>query len=195
MSSEPLRDSLDAAKQVARELDRLGQEYALGGALALGFWGTPRGTLDVDVTLFVPKEQPEECVRVLRAIGCELNEPEALASLREHGFCRTRREGITVDVFVPLIEFYDTAKARRKRLFLEEQPAMFWDAETLSIFKMMFFREKDLADVRQILTVQGSVLDRIFIRTQLNDLYGRRDPRLAAWDRLVTEVPLASETT
>lgn len=164
MLSNPPQDSLDAAKHVARELEQLGQEYALGGALALGFWGTPRETLDVDVTVFVPKEQPEECVRILQAIGCELIPSEAMASLREHGFCRTQWQGITVDVFVPLISFYDTAKARRKRLLLEEQPAMFWDAETLSIFKMMFFREKDLADVRQILTVQGQTLDRNWIR-------------------------------
>jgi hypothetical protein len=54
---------------------------------------------------------------------------------------------------------------------------------------MMFFRRKDLADVEQILRTQGPQLDRVWVRQQLAEMYGARDPRLAAWDDLVREVP------
>jgi hypothetical protein len=46
-----LPSASDVARDLARALVARGQEYALGGAIALGFWGEPRGTLDVDVTL------------------------------------------------------------------------------------------------------------------------------------------------
>ena len=63
-----------------------------------------------------------------------------------------------------------------------------WDAETLAVFKMMFFRRKDLADVEQIMRAQGKQLDRGWIRARLEESYGARDPRLAQWDELAWEV-------
>jgi hypothetical protein len=86
-ANEPIAGAVDAAKAVAAALQAAGQEYALGGALALGFWVEPRGTLDVDVTLFILPEKPSSCVRLLQQIGCEINATDALSSLSEHGFC------------------------------------------------------------------------------------------------------------
>jgi len=86
-ANEPIAGAVDAAKAVAAALQAAGQEYALGNALALGFWVEPRGTLDVDVTLFILPEKPSSCVRLLQQIGCEINATVALSSLSEHGFC------------------------------------------------------------------------------------------------------------
>ena len=71
---------------------------------------------------------------------------------------------------------------------LGDQPIVIWDAETLAVFKMMFFRRKDLADVEQILRTQGPLLDQAWIRDQLLKLYSARDPRLSQWDDIVREV-------
>jgi len=51
------------AGQLAEKLELRGQEYALGGAIALGYWGTPRGTVDVDLTVYLPPEQSSLCGR------------------------------------------------------------------------------------------------------------------------------------
>lgn len=66
-------DAVDAARQLAAAFDKQGREYALGGALALGYWATPRGTLDVDLTLFLDPEPPDECIRALQDAGCDLD--------------------------------------------------------------------------------------------------------------------------
>ena len=68
----------DVARDLAVALDARGQEYALGGAIALGFWGEPRGTLDVDVTLFLPPDKPAECLWFLQDIECGLTFSQAL---------------------------------------------------------------------------------------------------------------------
>ncbi len=47
-------DSYQVAEELACRLDAVHCEYALGDAIALGFWSEPRGTLDVDVTLYLP---------------------------------------------------------------------------------------------------------------------------------------------
>ena len=55
-----LPSASDVARDLAMALEARGQEYALGGAIALGFWGEPRGTLDVDVTLFLAPDKPSD---------------------------------------------------------------------------------------------------------------------------------------
>ena len=177
------------ASRLAERLESRGAEYAFGGAIALGYWGVPRGTLDVDLTIFVAPERPTECVWLLQDLGCELSAAEALQSLGEHGFCSVKFTGMRVDVFLPTIPFYEAARTRRKRLDLAGQPILAWDAETLAVFKMMFFRRKDLADVEQILRTQGAQFDRPWVWAQLAGMYGAGDPRLSAWDELAHDVP------
>ena len=160
----------------------------MGGAIALGYWSGPRGTVDVDLTLYLPADRPGDCVWLLEEIGCELSAAEAVQSLREHGFCRATCAGTRVDIFLPTTPFYEAARARRKRVPLAGRSVPIWDAESLTVFKMMFFRRKDLADVEQILRTQET-LDRRWVRERLSEIYGAGDPRLAAWDDLVREIP------
>jgi hypothetical protein len=126
-------DPTEAARRLARELDARGVEYAIGGAIALAFFGRPRGTVDVDLTLFLPKEKASEAVRLLQQIGCEVTATRALASLREHGFCRVNLVGRRVDVFVEHSPFYAEAKLRRRRVDLEGQEIAILDAESLAV--------------------------------------------------------------
>jgi hypothetical protein len=187
VEAEPPADASEVAERLAKELNVRGYEYALGGAIALSFWASPRGTMDVDLTLFLSPEQPAEVVWQLSEIGCEVSATEAAVSLREHGFCRCQYASYRVDVFVPKIPFYELARQRRRNVLLGNERVMVWDAETLSVFKMMFFRRKDIADVEQILQNQPP-LDRAWVREQLVDMYGARDARVAQWDELVNEV-------
>ena len=144
-------DAASVAQQLAAALDQRSQEYALGGAIALGYWAAPRGTLDVDLTLFLSPEKPTECLWLLQEIGCQVNAPEALSSLQENGFCQAAFGGLRVDVFLPTFPFYEIARNRRREVVLGGQRITIWDAESLTVFKMMFFRRKDIADVEQIL--------------------------------------------
>jgi hypothetical protein len=54
-------DVADVARRLAAALDARQQEYAFGGAIALGYWAQPRGTVDVDLTLFLPPDKPSAC--------------------------------------------------------------------------------------------------------------------------------------
>jgi hypothetical protein len=189
----PPSEKLDAAavaRQLAAALDARRQEYALGGAIALGYWAAPRGTVDVDLTLFRPPDQPSASVWLLQELGCKLTAAEATGSLREHGFCRVEYSGVRVDVFLPTIDFYGAARDRRRVVKLGEQSIQIWDAESLIVFKMMFFRRKDLADVEQILRTQRESLDCAWIELHLEQLFGRHDPRLSQWNELRTEAGL-----
>jgi hypothetical protein len=188
-SGSPQANATTVASRLAEQFERREQEYALGGAIALGFWGVPRGTVDVDVTVFLPPGRTQDCIWLLQSIGCEFSAPKAVESLREHGFCRVTYQGLDVDVFLPTIAFYETARLRRRCVELAGQPIVIWDAETLAVFKMMFFRRKDIADVEQILRVQSPQFDRSLVRDNLVSMFGNRDPRVSTWDELVGELP------
>jgi hypothetical protein len=186
--NNPPINTATIAKQLAEQFQARDQEYALGGAIALGYWGAPRGTVDVDITLYLPPDRPSDCVWLLQEIGCKFSTTEATQSLREHGFCRVKLSGVDVDIFLPIVPFYEAARTRRKRVELGDQPIIIWDAESLTVFKMMFFRRKDLADVEQILRTQGKQFDRPWVREELVKIYGNSDPRIAGWDDLVREI-------
>jgi hypothetical protein len=57
---DPSINAVAVARLLAEQLDSKGIEYALGGAIALGYWGLPRATVDVDVTLDLPAERSSE---------------------------------------------------------------------------------------------------------------------------------------
>lgn len=189
-NGSPQARTLQVCARLARQLEELQQEYAIGGAIALGVWGVPRGTLDVDLTLYLSPEKPSHCIWLLQDLGCDVDSQAALESFREHGFCRVSCEAVTVDVFLPTIAFYEAARLRRRRIQLGDHPVWIWDAETLTVFKMMFFRRKDVADVEQIMRTQGDQLDRGWVRSRLQEIYGPRDPRVTQWDDLTREIQL-----
>jgi hypothetical protein len=182
--SAPL-DAYRTAELLAEAFESEGCEYALGGALALGYWATPRGTIDVDVTLYLSPKQPTHCIRLLQRIGCEFNAARAHASIGEHGFCQVKFHGCRVDVFLPLTDIYDEVKSRRRQMPLGEHIVWVWDAAALCVFKMMFFREKDLLDVKALLRAQGSSLDVAWIESTLVGMFGQRDPRINQWRELL----------
>jgi hypothetical protein len=126
-------------------------------------------------------------MRVLEQVGCTFDQRRTESTLQEHTFCQVEFLGMRVDVFLPMAPIYEAAKTRRRRAPLANGHAYVWDAETLCVFKMMFFRRKDLADVEAILRSQGAALDRDWVDQQLLAMYGRRDPRINQWRELVAE--------
>src|SRR3712207_2916901 len=55
----------DLARDIAGVLETDQMPYAIGGAVALGFYTAPRGTRDLDVNVLVPprKDSPGCCAR------------------------------------------------------------------------------------------------------------------------------------
>jgi hypothetical protein len=92
-----------------------------------------------------------------------------------------------IDVFVPSIEFSWEAGRSRVGHPIEGREIYFLSAEALSVFKLLFFRGKDLVDLERLIAVQGARLDVAYVREKIVAMMGEDDPRVAAWDRLVAE--------
>ncbi len=178
-------DPLDAGLRLARVLEAHRISYALGGALAYGLWGVPRATVDVDVNVFVGPERLGEVFRALESIGIEVDEEEARRANDRQGMFAVRFGLFRVDVFTPSIEFYREAERTRVRKTVERQEAYFLSAEALAVFKLLFFRPKDLVDLQRMIAVQGPRLDTAYVRRNVAAMMGEDDERVAKWDELV----------
>jgi hypothetical protein len=182
-------DVMVLARRLADRFEAAGMPYAIGGALALAQWSVPRGTKDVDLTLFVDETKWAEALQMLVTEGAEVDEPRVLDELRRRGSARVWGLGFPVDVFVPSIPFYTSVASRVVRRPLLGRAARFLSAEDLAVFKLLFFRLKDLADVQTLLAVRRADLDRDYVRSWLVDMVGTDDERVVWWDEMGGAIP------
>jgi hypothetical protein len=90
-----------------------------------------------------------------------------------------------VDLFSASIDFAWEAERRRVKRKVEGRDLWFLSAESLAVFKLLFFRMKDVADLQRLIAVQGSRLDTDFVRTAVAGMLGEDDERIREWDALV----------
>lgn len=179
---------LHIARTLADVLEANEIDYAIGGALALGFYAEPRATMDVDINIFVSSARVTEVVlNVLSGIGFKPDDPARFQETAQtDGQFRGRIDGVRVDVFVPAIDYYASLAARRRTVMLNDRSLQILGPEDLLVLKMMFFRRKDLADAEAVLR-STERFDCEFVRRHLVEFVGDDDPRIEEWDQLVSE--------
>jgi hypothetical protein len=189
-----MTDRISAAELATRLADvfeSAGIRYAVGGAIALGFYAVPRATVDVDINAFIePDKSLDDLLSVLQTAGfrpdAEL-EQVRIQALSEGQF-RGRMLGARVDVFVPSVPYYRLLADRRRQVPLLGRPIWILGPEDLVVLKMMFYRRKDLADVEAVLRDMGAGIELDYVRSRLVDLVGPSDPRIASFEEIVRDV-------
>ncbi|MHB8875393.1 MAG: nucleotidyltransferase family protein [Myxococcaceae bacterium] len=161
--------------------------YAFGGAIALSAWAEPRATVDIDLDAWVEADRLPALFELLERAGATIDRVAATASAAEQGMFEAWQGGIRIDVFVPSVPFYAEALSRRRRTRIADHETWALSPECLAVFKMLFFRPKDLVDVARLVAIGAAGFDRKFVERWLTDMVGADDPRLAAWFRLLGE--------
>jgi hypothetical protein len=185
----PKDDAAEAATRIARALEDAGISHAIGGAVALGVHGVPRGTLDVDVNVFVEDAELPGVIAVLHGLGIDVVEEAALARARRDGMFVGNWTGMRIDVFTPSIPF--SREAERTRVPVpapDGRSDWFLAAEALAVFKLLFARPKDFVDLERLVAVQGPNLDRAYVRRWIVEMMGENDERVRRWDAIVAEL-------
>ena len=163
-------------------LSKADVRHAFGGALALAYCtGEPRATRDIDINIFLPAEQVSVVQKALRSI-IEFTDTQ-LRYLKAEGQTRVFWDETPVDLFFNVSDLpqHMSLKTSLGTLNGVEIPVL--SAEFLAIFKAMFNRTKDWADL-EVMVEEGS-FDGDFVVSQLVDLLGAQDARIERLSRLV----------
>lgn len=179
----PTDDAFSRAMRIAESLESAGFPYAIGGAIALGVWGVPRGTVDVDVNVFVEGDALSAVIEALRALGIVIDAVRARDESEDRGMFLGDWDGMRIDVFTPSIDFSYEALRTRKRCRIGDVEAWYLSAEAIAVFKLLFFRSKDVADLERLVAV--APLDASYVRKWMVEMMGEDDDRVAKWDEIV----------
>jgi len=163
----------DLLARIARELKRADMPYMIIGGQAVLYYGTPRMTKDIDITLGADIGRLEDLLPALVAMGLEII-PKDFRSFAEKTSVlpsKDTRSGIRVDFIFSFTPYEKQAISRSRAVLLGGTAVMFATAEDVIIHKIFAGRPRDLEDVRSIL-IKNQDLDIAYIRKWLNE-FGR----------------------
>jgi hypothetical protein len=155
-------------------LDRARIPHAIGGAIALAYCTLdPRGTRDLDVNVFVGPQRAREVLAALpehvEVSGLRLE------ALERDGQVRLR-SGITpIDVFLSVLPFHEHVARHVRHVPFEGRTIPVLDCTALAVFKAMFGRTRDWADIEAM--VEARSLDVAEASAWIREMVGD-DPRI-----------------
>jgi hypothetical protein len=155
-------------------LDRARIPHAIGGAIALAYCTLdPRGTRDLDVNVFVGPQRAREVLAALpehvEVSGLRLEALESDGQVR-------LRSGITpIDVFLSVLPFHEHVARHVRHVPFEGRTIPVLDCTALAVFKAMFGRTRDWADIEAM--VEARSLDVAEASAWIREMVGD-DPRI-----------------
>ncbi|MDJ0850739.1 MAG: hypothetical protein QNK04_20390 [Myxococcota bacterium] len=172
---------------LGRTLSDAGVPHAFGGAIALAYYATPRGTRDVDVNVFLPVTAFDRVLEVLVPLGVAPPSPALRRSLERDEQVRLHWDETPLDLFFAYNELHDACLERCRRVPFGAARIDILSAEDLAIFKVLFARDKDWRDLREVLFAQAPGFDVAYALAWLERIVHADDERLVRFHALLDE--------
>lgn len=134
--------------------------YCVIGALAVGAWGRPRATKDIDLLILLEESTQPEFTAWLGSAGFTLDEAWARQNpLMQGRGIRLRHRSHPVDLMIPGDAHEREALTRRVSLTIEGLPVWMASPEDLILLKLKACRDHDLVDAQSVVHQQAARLD------------------------------------
>jgi hypothetical protein len=172
---------------LARVLSEADVPHAFGGAIALAYYATPRGTQDIDINIFLPASSFDRVLATLSPLGVEPPSPQVRGAFERDEQVRLFWEGTPLDLFFSYNELHDACVKRRRNVPFGAARIAILSPEDLAIFKVLFARDKDWRDLGEMLFAQASAFDTSYVTGWLQRIIAADDERLARFRTLVAE--------
>jgi hypothetical protein len=132
-------------------LSRAKLPHAFGGAIALAYCTEePRGTRDLDVNVFV---DPGRAKEVAAALPDAVTVTDAdIRAMEREGQVRVWWEDTPIDLFLDIHSFHSEVAKGVRLVPFEGRTIPVLDCTALAVFKALFDRTKDWADIEEMAT-------------------------------------------
>lgn len=153
----------DALRSVVSVLEELKLPYMLIGGMANLVWGEARTTQDIDITVQVdPPALPETVTRLMQVFRALPKNP--LTFVRQTRVLPiVTKDSVRTDLIFAELPYQEQAIRRARPVALGGVMVQVCTPEDLIIHKIISERAKDLDDVKGIVRIQGSRLDRAYL--------------------------------
>lgn len=161
---------LKAIRDVNEYFTKQGIPYVLIGGIALQWWGEPRFTRDVDVTILVNSGDEKKVIKkILTCFSPRIT--DALEFALKNRICLVKtKDGYEIDISLGIPGYEEEVIKRAVECKLEKGYAVkICSAEDLIIYKAVAGRHQDIGDIEGIILRQGKRLDMDYIRKWLNE--------------------------
>lgn len=184
--SEQLGPLLEAVRHMAAAFGQ--DSYALVGGLAVGIRGRPRGTIDADFIVAVPRIRLPAILETLAARGFTIDLRRALTELRDGYLTRLEYQGIEVDLIgAPIPAYQQVIELATWEEFLGTKVRVA-SAEGLIFLKLAAFRPQDQADLWPVLAANLHALDMGIVRGLYAQVGQIGDDRWQYLERIIREL-------
>lgn len=182
---------LERAVLLHELLDRAGIAHAIGGALALAYHvEEARATRDIDLNVSVDPDDPEVLFRLLPPeIPWDTGD---VAAVKRTGQVRLwwpvdgPEPPIPLDLFFPQGPLHEAIDGHVEKVPMLDSVVPILNATHLMVFKMLFDRRKDWADIEEL--VRFKKADLAAARDWIRQLLGDDDERLVKLADVVADV-------
>lgn len=158
---------LQAVKVVQDRLDRAGIRNAVIGGLAVGVWGRPRTTDDVDLKVAATRADVHKLIELLSPECSPADGAVQIAQSLGVLFLDSAF-GVRVDLLLADMGFDYVALQRAVNADIQEGlTARFCTAEDLVLYKLITTRPRDVEDAKSVIREQGQKLDRAYVEKWL----------------------------
>lgn len=183
MTQPPVADEIEQLLLFVDDaLTASGFPHAFGGAIALAYCTQqPRGTVDLDVNVFVNASSAEAVFDAL-APTVSWDSADLVAAQRDEQV-RLWASGYAVDLFFMYEDFHEVARRRVRHVPFVGRTIDVLECTDLAVFKVMFNRTKDWADIEAAL--EAGSLDLRRLRYWITRFVGRDDARHEGLDRAI----------
>ncbi len=159
----------EAAWEVCHFLQQNHLPYAVIGGIAVQYWGEPRFTHDVDLSIATPLEEGSSPLveLITRHFVSRVENPLDFAR-QTRMLLITAHNGVFVDISLALPGYEDDVFNRAIVYSLETDKAIrLCSAEDLIIHKAVAGRPQDITDIEGVILRQKRKLDATYIRSWL----------------------------
>lgn len=149
----------EAYKKIISFLNKEKFEYLVIGGIAAGILAEPRMTLDIDIDIFLDKDNLGVFLDKVKKAGFKVDKQRCIERAKEAGVFQIGYGDFHVDFIIASIDLEKEAFKRKKALKLYNLKAFFPTPEDFILLKIVPGRSQDMLDVERAILRHKENLD------------------------------------